>query len=558
MSIDLKNISQDKIKEDLRAYLTSSSNWENIETKLTASTVEQLLNLISSFAVYETYKYRANKNENYIDEAVLDSSVMRLARLLGYRYNRRTAPRIKVRYSSPNTITLTDGTVIGSYNNYDVIYFGPTKFYESGDIFDVYIGKFNEYTFDTNTHYLTYEILPELLHSVDNNAVHVYANNIPQSVSRNIEDFVIFQKVVDFSRDGDIANLFIRDMDNYFGIDVPENVTITVKWIETDGYEQNLVLKDIHLAPEYIPLEISSVGTNGDDIEKVRFIAPLYFSTLRRMVTTEDHEYLIKSHELIKDCSAIKEADIPYKANITCDAPTSVGETYTVTLFGTDYTVQSEAGDDAYSITQKLYVELINASQYMAVEWNSNNNWIMVTQVYFNTCAYNTCDFQLTSTPNINIDVTQTFQKAPCCTIISYYVKHNVVDDPIVLTSSEQSQLADFINQYKMVGTRIVLQPANRENYQLSIKVSLTDTAYQTQVQEAIESIVKSYELDVNRPFYYGEFLARASQSTVYDNGRYMQVIDYIIPNQTVFDLPAKVDTYYTFDLDIQFIEPES
>jgi len=548
MAVNLQSISQQKIKEDLYNYLKSLSNWDIIQDNIDASTLDLLLNLIASFGTYETYKYRAWRNENYIQEAQLDSSIIRLARLLGYRLNRFTAPRVKVKLQTEKTLLLGDGEKFGSYGDYDIFYFGPTKKYEAGDEFDLYIGKFNSFEEKVTSEYIVKELKPFFLKSIDNNAVHLYVNNIQKDISHNIEDYVIFRKPVDLSIDFTSLNLFVMDKQNYYGLDLLENDTLKYTWVETDG-KLDVKLQDLQLDERVIPIEISTFGTNGDNIEKVRFLAPLYFSSLRRMVTKEDHEYIIKAHELIKDCAVEKIKSKPYISNLYPQDDKITNQTYTITIQNNTYTVKSDESDTYESVLNKLYETLKNDSNIMIelkpefIEIKQNNTDV--------------CEFKIEVSDNLVNSVIQPFVKAPCCSLNCYYIKYNVIDEPIMLSGSEQLELSKYIKQYKLVGTQIILQPAKKEDYTIKLKISLVNPNYQSVVTDKIRKIINEYELVLNKPFYYGEMLSKIAQITILDeNNNIIQPIDYVLPNQDTFNLKAKPDTYYKFNLEIEYLEP--
>jgi len=551
----LINIDQKTLKEDLYSYLQSLSNWNEIQNNIPASTLDILLSLIASYGVYETYKYRAWRQENYIQDATLDLSVLRLAYMLGYRVNRYTAPKVKVVCNFDDTKTFYPGMIFGSVGNYDLLYFGPIKKFEKGDKVDLYVGKYNEKNIIASTESrLETFIKPEELESVENYAINVYKNGEKQPISHAIEDYVIFQSIVDLSDGFTDAHLYIADKDNYYGIPFESGDNISIKWIETDGY-LDFSLNDVETNDLVYAIEISHYGTNGDDIEKIRFLAPVYFSALRRMVTKDDHEYVIKAHPYFKDVQIVKMEPVLFKASLQLYSDKIKNQTFEINIQVNDivetYTIETDENDTYQTALHKIFLKLGESDKILVREKEYE---LDITQ---NKTYGNVGYFTIKVSDNLKLNIQKSFQRVPCCSLKCYYINSRTIDDNIILTDSEQDEVAEYIAKYKMLGTRIVLEPAIREKYLIDIKIStiqgFSDTDY---IKTKVREILDSYALKLNKPFYYGEFLSRVAQISYTDEeGNVTSVIDYVLPNQDTFDLPVKEGVYYTFDLNLEFVE---
>jgi len=548
--INYSSESYELVKQDIDNYIKNNGFYDNLLAEIPAATYNELLDILTQYITYNNYKYNMYRKEGYIKEAILESSIINLASMLGYRLNRYTAPRVKFKVVSDKTLFLKDGYIIGNftYNNidYSIVYFGEAKKYEYGDELDFYIAKYNEIEEVVQTDFILKELNPLNLKSIDNNSIHIYVNDILQKVSHNIEDYVIFRSAVDFSKDFYSTLLYITDKQNYFGLNISVNDTLKICWLETDGEIDSLNIQQLNIIDKnFVPLEISSYGTFGDDIEKVRFLAPLYFTTLRRMVTKEDHKYIIKSHELIKDCAVEKILTKPFEGYIY-PIDSTENQNYTITINDKTYQFSSGSNDTEDDVIQEIYNNIKDDTDiYASVDSNG---------VYIKQVNLDLCEFNISVSSNLVLSEEQKFEKAPCCALNVYYIKYNVIDDPIILTTSEQKELSDFIKNYKMVGTTILLNPAKKEEYDLKIKVSLIDNKYSDIIYDEIKKIVETYELKLEQEFKYGEFLAKVANIKVIDGDKIKNIIDYVLPNQETFDLDAKVDTYYKFNLDVEII----
>ena len=447
-----------EIKQNLIDYLQNSTYWEEVKDNLPDSTITIILELLAGFAVYQNYNSQMMRQETYLDTAKLSSSIYKIAKIFGYPINRMTAPIIKVKYNNIPTKLLKSGDTFGTYTDkinkktYDIVYFGNDIKIEKGDEILLYLGNYQNLTKTVNyaNEDFSVKLTPILNKSISNYLIKIDGSN----VSKDIEDYIIKNKVTDYSDDIYSGTLFIANKEKEYGLyNLDEGEEVFIEYIETDGYIDNFNYKNLDLDEEFLFIDIEHQGTNGDSLEKIRKLTPYYYTTLRRMVTKEDHQYLIESHPLIK--SAYPEKD-----------------------------------------------------------------------------------------------------DSQCCTVNVYYIKYNVIDDPITLTDTEQKSLSDFIDYHKMIATTVILIPAQKESLTFDIKVRVIDPTYQTIASQKIQDILSQYELKLNTSIKYGELLAEIAKITTIDNNETKKIIDYILPNQTSFDKDAKIDTYYKFDtVNITFIE---
>ena len=121
------------------------------------------------------------------------------------------------------------------------------------------------------------------------------------------------------------------------------------------------------------------------------------------------------------------------------------------------------------------------------------------------------------NTDNIRREVVQIGVEPKCCTVNLYYVKYDTVDEPIELTYYEQRDVAEYLNKYKMISTRLVLIPAERQASFIYLDITLSNSKYRDEINYQINKLIDSYELTLSTEFIYSEFLAQVTQIQVGD-----------------------------------------
>lgn len=544
-NVIIKNdsLSFDEISGNIEDYLRSLSNYEEIKDLVPASNISLIKNLMAGYASYVSYKNLVDREETYLSTARLPSSVYQIATTFGYSINRSGCPRIKIRYMGLETRTLVSGTVLGSYKELDVVYFGDNKVIEKLDTIEVSIGKYQELT--TISEFVDDAFILELnpleLTAVSRDNLRLLVNDVPHKISKDIEDYIIYRDIVDYSVSPYACKLFISDYSNSYGIPLESGETIRVQWLETDGRDLDLNISQVEIDSDYLVSELSTQGTAGDSLDKIKRLAPLFFSTMRRMVTARDHKFVSEAHPLIYSASAFKDPGTPLRLMVDPTAD-PVGE-FTFQLMGVSHTIPAEPLRNKPSLVLQIYSEIVTKNPYVFVE--SNESTLIITgksssgsnQGYvFNPVDYNTT-------------VLKEHIKPGCCTVIVNYVHSKTTDNPVSLTKFEAGQMMTHYERYKMVGVSIIMTPAKVNHQSFYIKLSLTDPKYLEQIKERILDILSKYEFTLNTNFDYGTVLVKISKLTLNSNsdGSVTPVIS-VVPNQTIFNIQGSDDSYLKFN----------
>jgi len=536
--ISSNNISFVNIKQDIDNFLKNSSNYQDIQDSLPASNITLIEELMASLGTYLDYKYTRNREETYLSKASLPSSIYTISSVFGYNINRVSAPVILVRYNDVPTLPIKNLDVFGEYQGYKLIYFGEDKLIEKGDFLQLYIGEPIKETVKIvldEEGFFSYNVIPNTLQAVDK-ILYKYGNTIKEPTP-NIEDFVVFNEVIQLSKDIFSLELFITDKNNRYGIDIQTNDELYIEYIETDGYIDTINTKDIKLNENFIYYQLSSKGTKGDSLSKIKRLAPLLYSTMRRMVTNKDHSFLINANKYIKSCYVESDKGEPIKYQLTISDASRTEITINGFTFVSIETIASEIARDLYQQIDHSYLK-VNVSYI-------DNNLYLEGLSGFDEYTFILPD-------NIESSIIKQPVKPLCCTNLVYYIKYNTVDTPISLTDYEMTSISSYCDMYKLGGVRLIFVTAQKINAYLDIKISLYDNQKQEIIIDKIKDYMKQYELILGVDFSYTKVLADIANIED-ENGR---LISNIYPNQDEFNYNTEdtKDKYLKFSYNIIFI----
>ena len=539
--INNDSVSFDQIKTNIEEYLKSLSNWDDIKDNLPASNMTIISELIAGFASYISYKQKMLRDETYLSTAKLPSSIYNIAKTFGYYISRYTVPSISVKYIGAPTKTMKSGDVVGTYGDYDLVYFGENKLIEKLDIIDVFIGRYveNEHIVSFIDDSYSIDISPIYLEAIDDNRMQLFINDVQQEISKDIEDYVVLRKAVDYSYDTSTTKLFISDRVNTYGIVLDDGDVVKLKTLETDGNIEDFDISITSLINEFLPVEMNHNGSNGDDLDKIKRLSPLFYSTLRRMVTEKDHKYITEANPMIKSASAERDLGTPYEINLAIQAPYT-DATFQIIISGTVYEVIT---DSTYT-KQMIIDEFIEKSSGNLLTFTSTDGeTVTITSV---DSRYDTVN--ITQSNNITQTVINENVIPACCTVNIFYIKHDTIDEPSFMTMYEQREMANYFNNYKMAGLRIIMIPATVQYLSFKIKIQLTDPYYIDMVRKEIKNILSGYELVLDKSFNYGTIMVQVSKISFFENGSFIQPVLSVIPNQIVYNIAPSKYNYMKFN----------
>lgn len=314
MAEKLLNVfSQDVLKKEILDTFKELPELKDYFVNGTNPILDLFSSQISSILSKKLFYINQVKNENYIQFAKNPENKYYLAKSFGYRINRYSSPKILMTYldlkagSNPESFPIKYGDVVGTYGKEEIIYIGEDKILERNDEIECSIGKSksvrNNFVFEDDNSLIKLRIVPEELKSVDNNEIRLYINGNETKLSKDLEDFIIKDDVVDYSDSNITSELYVFEYTSLYGKRVTPEDIYTVKWIENNGRVDKINISNVKSLEEgkFKFKEILSFGANCDDLEKLSWLPILYYRTMRRAVTDEDYKYILLNFPLFKD-----------------------------------------------------------------------------------------------------------------------------------------------------------------------------------------------------------------------------------------------------------------
>ncbi len=310
----------DSIKLNLKNFLKQQSEFEDYDFE--GSGINILLDILAYNTHYNSYYLNMIANESFLDSSILRNSVVSHAKKYGYIPGSRTSSRSRVNVTlnvSPSfantTLTLPKNYVFRSNPidgiTYDFITLEEKTVSKSNNSFvfsnlDIFQGRLStfSYTQDETTNPKQIFELPDS--NIDINTLKV---SIQQSISNTYTTvYAKAEKVLEVTDKSNIY--FLQEGQNgkyqiYFGDDVlgrkiPDGSIVNLQYLITEG---NLANKaNSFVSSEQVSgVSITSIdsvyaafgGEEKEDINQIKYSAPLKFLTQNRAVTKNDYIKLI-------------------------------------------------------------------------------------------------------------------------------------------------------------------------------------------------------------------------------------------------------------------------
>lgn len=322
-NLNVTELDFSQIKQNLIDFLTREDSpfrdW-NYE----GSGLNVLLDALAYNTHYNAILAHMSIGESFIDSAQLRSSVVSLAKLLGYTPRSFVSPTAKISISftakdasSPDTIVLPKGTAFSSiFNDRKFVFVTDDEHvlikssgrYEASDI-TIKQGSYQTKRIQVNNLQpkasITYEIDDEKI-DLSTLIVRVF----PTASSSVAEIYTPIEDITDVNETSPIYFINENTNENYeisFGNNVfgkkPGNMSvIEISYLLTEGLEANgcnsFTFADslpvgIARTPTVSTISIAAGGNIKETTESVRYNAPLSFITQNRAVTADDYKNLI-------------------------------------------------------------------------------------------------------------------------------------------------------------------------------------------------------------------------------------------------------------------------
>ena len=310
----------DQIRANLKNYLQSQTQFQDYDFE--GSAISTVIDVLAYNTFYNSFNANMVANELYLDTAQVRNNVISHAKTLGYIPRSRTSPfaSIDLTVNSPNgtpsSLTIDRGTVFNSKINNKTYQFVNLEAKTITPVSGVY--KFSNlqlnqgiirnysYIVDSTDTRQRYEI-PDVNVDTSSLIVKVRANSNASSSSVYSQ----VQNVVDV--DGDSQVYFLQEGidqkyeiyfgDNIFGKKLEPGNVVELEYLVTDGVDANgassfTMSGNISGNTNVTISTVSKAGGGAvrEDIESIRFNAPLSFLSQNRVVTADDYATIIQNN----------------------------------------------------------------------------------------------------------------------------------------------------------------------------------------------------------------------------------------------------------------------
>lgn len=338
--LQITDLDFDTIKTNLKNFLGQQTEFQDYDFE--GSGLNILLDILAYNTHYNAYYLNMVANEAFLDTAVLRSSVVSHAKMLGYvPHSRKPAVAnvnitVTVPTNNPTTsLTLPQGFGLQSdlIDNISYLFnvLEPITVTRTGDQFiyenvKIYEGDIitNSYTYNSTSNPKSVFVIPDV--NVDTESLIVTVQSNPGNSS--IETYTFGSGVLDIT--GESQVYFLEETKDlkyqiYFGDGVigkalPDGCVVGIQYVVSNGQQANKATSFLPVTGVAgfgnINITINSVAggsSERESVESVRYSAPLQFATQNRLVTYKDYEsYIKRSYPNVDSVSVWgSEDDIP-------------------------------------------------------------------------------------------------------------------------------------------------------------------------------------------------------------------------------------------------------
>lgn len=314
--LDPTSVDFESIKAQLEAHIKGRPDDDTWSDFVTSGAGQTIVELLAGLGTMLSFHSIGARRESSLEYAQLRSSVISLANNLDYPVNRRSSPRmtLTVNNSTGASISFDKTTPIGTYNNQPVSVLSAKTFSRRGEncrsgigaMERIYLRLYYEFPYHrilvTGTNIDNdpdREAIPSSNYklnvlTVNGNDVslHKFSENLVKFDGEGYKDRVIIKTHPD--------GVLLLFGNGVIGRSLNQNDQVLFSYVEASP-----VISETIISPSSINLEsglqvtavtVDSLGSDGDSLEKIAFLAPAYHSSKRRMVTESDYANIMMSY----------------------------------------------------------------------------------------------------------------------------------------------------------------------------------------------------------------------------------------------------------------------
>jgi len=345
-NLNVSELDFDKIQTNLKTHLQAQTEFQDYD--FDGSNLATLVDALAYATHYNGVYANAAVNESFLDSAQVRNSIVSHAKAIGYTPSSATAPSATIKLvfnTATSAVTIDKGTKFNGTYQGTSYSFVTTDAYTATNDTGVYTidmpisqGEYYTKTYtwldSTNQRFVLNE------DDIDRSTISVRVNG----------DYWVLNEGDISNLDGDSKVFFVQENHDgqsevYFGPDSglfgarpTNNNSITISYVRTKGAASNgtttfsipgLVggfdAQDITITT----VDASSLGSDAEDIEDIRFRAPKNYERQGRAVTAEDYKAVISDR--FGDVEAInvwggEDNDPPKYGKVLISIKPTVGE----------------------------------------------------------------------------------------------------------------------------------------------------------------------------------------------------------------------------------------
>jgi hypothetical protein len=319
--LQVSELDFDQIKSNLKTYMSSQAKFQDYDFE--GSAMSTLLDVLAYNTFYNSFNSNMLANEMYLDTAQVRNNVVSHAKSLGYVPRSKSAAaavvnvEVLVPGGLPSSLTIDRGTTFATKidnRSYTFVVTETSTITPNSDLkyifsnIEIKQGKLKTFTYmvDSTDSRQRFEIpdsnidTSSLLVTVRSNA-----SSSDRSTYARVENVVEVNGAseVYFLQEGLDSKYEIYFGDNIFGKRLEAGNVIEANYLVTDGDEANgaasfTLSSNISGNTNVVVTTVSSAtgGASAEDIESIKFNAPLSFLSQNRVVTADDYRTIIKNN----------------------------------------------------------------------------------------------------------------------------------------------------------------------------------------------------------------------------------------------------------------------
>ncbi len=316
----------DTIKNNLKNFLKQQDEFTDYD--FDGSGLSILLDILAYNTHYNAYYLNMVANESFLDTALLRDSVVSHAKMLGYvPHSKKSALaaidlEVTTTITTPGTLTIPRGYKFLSeqidgktytftlLNDTTVTKSNTSYYFESLPINEGILTSYRFVNDKTNN--------PKQIFTLPDESIDTQSLTVAVSPSVSNTQIRTYQIVTDLSEVTSDSEVFFLQENKggkyqiYFGNDVlgksvPDNGLITVSYLVTSATEGNRANNFVATSPlldsnfnsltDFVvtPVSAANGGSDRESVDKIKYAAPLFFSSQNRLVSYKDYEIFIRN-----------------------------------------------------------------------------------------------------------------------------------------------------------------------------------------------------------------------------------------------------------------------